>query len=119
MDETRRLRQTILEAMRREDWEPAAIPAIRTRLRIPKSQKGAFTRAFKELLAEEAVVRVDRKRYAAADRARTGQGKRGPEAPRHGREAPRDERQERLRVRADGGEIPRGLESAPPARVGP
>jgi len=68
MDETRRLKQVILEAMRRPDFGPAGVSEIRSRLRIGKTQKGAFKRAFRDLLGEEAVVRVDRKRYAAAGR---------------------------------------------------
>jgi len=66
MDPTRRLKQVILEAMRRPDWKPASLVEIRERLHIGKAQKGAFRRALRDLLSEEAVVRVDRKRYAAA-----------------------------------------------------
>jgi exoribonuclease R len=66
MDDTRRLKQAILDEMRRPGYVPAASRELQRRLRVGKAGRQQFKRALRELEDEEKVARVDRKRYGLA-----------------------------------------------------
>jgi len=66
MSDARRLKQAILDEMRRPGYAPAGFPELQHRLRVGKPLRGAFKRALRELIEEKEVVRVDRKRYGLA-----------------------------------------------------
>ena len=66
MSEARALRQAILEFMRRPDYRPASADELQRLLRIERKGRHPFNRALRELVNDDAIVRVDRHRYAVA-----------------------------------------------------
>jgi len=66
MDETRRLKQAILDEMRHPGYVPAESRELQRRMHVGKAGRGSFKRALRELEDEEKVARVDRNRYGPA-----------------------------------------------------
>ncbi|HEV8201390.1 MAG TPA: ribonuclease R [Candidatus Polarisedimenticolia bacterium] len=88
MSEARALRQAILEFMRRPDYRPASADELQRLLRIERSRRHPFSRALRELVNDDEVVRVDRHRYAVAGwrpQARVGRDGGGRDGGRAGR----------------------------------
>ena len=91
MSEARALRQAILAFMRRPDYRPASADELQRLLRIERSRRHPFSRALRELVSDDEVVRVDRHRYAVAGWrpparvGRDGGGRDGGRAGRAGR----------------------------------
>jgi ribonuclease R len=108
MDDRRVLKQALLEEMRRPGYEPLGMGELQHVLRVGKPRRGAFKRAFRDLLDEGAIVRVDRRRFAAA-------GSPQERAPAGGSARPG-----RIAPRTRGGAPARkpGASGAPPIRSG-
>ena len=69
MTEAEAERRAILDLVHRDDYRPATIRGLLRLLGVDKTERNAFKRVLRELLAEEAVVKVGGIRYAAAGRA--------------------------------------------------
>ena len=80
MDESRRLKQSLIDAIRRPGYEPAGVAELMRLIRAGKSRRGAVKNALRDLAAEGAIVRLPQQRFAPAGAAarRTG----GPPARR-------------------------------------
>ncbi|HEV8120301.1 MAG TPA: hypothetical protein VGQ67_04850, partial [Candidatus Polarisedimenticolia bacterium] len=78
MDESLRLRQAILDFMRRPGYRPATADELQRLLRIDKPRRHAFQRTLRDLVQDDEIVRVNRDRYAAAGKPVVpGRGGRG------------------------------------------
>ena len=65
MSETAATRRAILDLLHRDDYHPATIRGLLRLLGIDRSGRNAFKRALRDLVDEEAVVRIGGIRYAA------------------------------------------------------
>ena len=66
MSDARQLREAILEFMRRPGYRPASADELQRLLRIDRSRRHPFNRALRALVDDDAVIQVDRHRYAIA-----------------------------------------------------
>ncbi len=74
MDETRRLKQSLIDAIRRPGYEPAGVAELMRLIRAGKSRRGAVKNALRDLAAAGTIVRLPHQRFAPAGAAarRTG-----------------------------------------------
>jgi ribonuclease R len=71
MDESRRLKQSLIDAMRRPGYEPADVAELMRLVKAGKSRRDAVKNALRDLAVAGAIVRLPHKRYApAGDRPR-------------------------------------------------
>jgi ribonuclease R len=66
MDEARRLRDAILDFMRRPNYRPATADELQRLLRIERARRHPFNRALRTLVNDDEITRIDRHRYAVA-----------------------------------------------------
>ncbi|HZN04972.1 MAG TPA: ribonuclease R [Candidatus Polarisedimenticolia bacterium] len=66
MNDARHLRDAILDFMRRPNYRPVSADELQRLLRIDRSRRHPFSRALRALVNDDAVIRVDRHRYAIA-----------------------------------------------------
>lgn len=111
MDESLRLRQAILDFMRRPGYRPATADELQRLLRIDKARRHAFQRTLRDLMQDDEIVRVNRDRYAAAGK---------PVVPGRGGRGARGRQDGAVRVRGDlgyrrhdGGDRRRGAAASP------
>ena len=69
------MREAILGLMRGPGYGPATLRDLIRQLRVPRERRNEFKRVLREMLSEEEVARVDRKRYAAATGVETVTGR--------------------------------------------
>src|SRR6267154_695589 len=71
MNESSRLKQSLIDAMRRPGYEPAGVAELMKLVKAGKSRRGAVKNALRELTAAGAIVRLPHQRFApAGDRSR-------------------------------------------------
>src|SRR6267378_2802388 len=71
MNESSRLKQSLIDAMRRPGYEPAGVAELMRLVKAGKSRRGAVKNALRDLAAAGAIVRLPHQRYApAGDRSR-------------------------------------------------
>jgi ribonuclease R len=78
MSESAETRRAILDLLHRDDYRPATIRGLLRLLDIDRTGRNAFKRVLRELVAEEAVVKVGGIRYAAPGGADGSGGRSGP-----------------------------------------
>jgi ribonuclease R len=82
MDESRRLKQSLLDVIRRPGYEPAGLTDLMRLIKAGKSKRGAVKHALRDLAASGAIVRLPHHQFAPAQRtdrqgtrpARTSEG---------------------------------------------
>src|SRR5258706_14108006 len=86
MDETRRLKQSLLEVIRRPGYEPAGLTDLMRLIKAGKSKRGAVKHALRDLASSGAIVQLPHHQFAPAQRS-DRQGSRPARTPDGGRAA--------------------------------